>query len=44
MDENKIIAIAKFRKMTPAIAARTVKLHDLKTKFGLQWVEDDQFF
>ncbi|WP_339366784.1 restriction endonuclease subunit R [Gloeocapsa sp. PCC 7428] len=30
--------------MTQAIAARKVKLHDLKTKFGLQRVEDDQFF
>lgn len=30
--------------MTQAIAARKVKLHDLKTKFGLQRVEDEQFF
>jgi hypothetical protein len=26
------------------IAARTVKLHDLKTKFGLERVEDEAFF
>jgi hypothetical protein len=30
--------------MTPAIAARNIKLHDLKAKFGLQQVEDEQFF
>jgi hypothetical protein len=26
------------------IAARTIKLHDLKSKFGLERVEDDSFF
>lgn len=30
--------------MTQTIAARKVKLHDLKTKFGLQQVHDDAFF
>lgn len=30
--------------MAQTIAARKVKLHDLKTKFGLQQVHDDAFF
>ena len=30
--------------MTQAIAARNIKLHDLKAKFGLQQVEDELFF
>lgn len=30
--------------MTQAIAARNIKLHDLKVKFGLQAVEDELFF
>lgn len=30
--------------MIRAIAARTVKLYDLKSKFGLERVEDDSFF
>ncbi len=30
--------------MTQAIAARKIKLHDLKAKFGLQPVEDEGFF
>ncbi len=30
--------------MTQTIAARKIKLHDLKTKFGLQQVHDDAFF
>jgi hypothetical protein len=30
--------------MTQAIAARKLKLHDLKAKFGLQQVEDERFF
>jgi hypothetical protein len=30
--------------MREAIAARTVKLHDLKLKFGLEQSEDDSFF
>jgi len=30
--------------MTQAIAARNIKLHDLKAKFGLQRVEDELFF
>jgi hypothetical protein len=30
--------------MAQTIAARKVKLHDLKTKFGLQQVYDDAFF
>ena len=30
--------------MTQTIAARKIKLHDLKTKFGLQQVRDDAFF
>lgn len=30
--------------MTTAIAARNIKLHDLKVKFGLQAVEDELFF
>jgi len=30
--------------MTRAIAARTVKLHDLKSKFGLERSEDESFF
>jgi hypothetical protein len=30
--------------MTQTIAARSVKLHDLKSKFGLERVEDDSFF
>ena len=30
--------------MTQAIAARKIKLHDLKTKFGLQQVQDETFF
>ncbi len=30
--------------MTQTIAARKVKLHDLKTTFGLQQVEDEAFF
>jgi hypothetical protein len=30
--------------MAPAIAARNIKLHDLKVKFGLQQLEDEQFF
>lgn len=30
--------------MTQAIAARRIKLHDLKTRFGLQQVQDETFF
>lgn len=30
--------------MTQTIAARNIKLHDLKTKFGLQQIHDDTFF
>ena len=30
--------------MTQTIAARKIKLHDLKTRFGLQQVQDDSFF
>ncbi len=30
--------------MTQAIAARKIKLHDLKTKFGLQQVQEEAFF
>jgi transposase len=30
--------------MREVIAARTVKLHDLKSKFGLERSEDDSFF
>jgi len=30
--------------MAQAIAARNIKLYDLKAKFGLQWVEDELFF
>ena len=30
--------------MTQAIAARKIKLHDLKTKFGLQLVQEESFF
>ncbi len=30
--------------MTQAIAARKIKLHDLKTKFGLQQVQEETFF
>jgi len=30
--------------MPQLIAARTLKLHDLKASFGLELVEDDQFF
>ena len=30
--------------MTQTITARTVKLHDLKTKFSLQQVQDEAFF
>ena len=30
--------------MTSTIAARKIKLHDLKTKFGLQLVQDESFF
>jgi len=30
--------------MTSTIAARKVKLHDLKTKFGLRLVQDESFF
>lgn len=30
--------------MTQIIAARKVKLHDLETKFGLEWVSDEAFF
>jgi hypothetical protein len=30
--------------MTQTIAACKVKLHDLKTKFGLQQVQDEAFF
>ncbi|MGC1309825.1 MAG: restriction endonuclease subunit R [Phormidesmis sp.] len=30
--------------MTQTIAARKIKLHDLKTKFGLQLVQDESFF
>jgi len=30
--------------MTEAIAASPVKLHDLKSKFGLERIEDDSFF
>lgn len=30
--------------MREAIAARTVKLYDLKSKFGLERIEDDSFF
>jgi hypothetical protein len=30
--------------MAQILATKNVKLHDLKTKFGLQRVEDDQFF
>ena len=30
--------------MTRAIAARKIKLHDLKTKFGLQQVQEETFF
>ena len=30
--------------MTQTIAARKVKLHDLKTRFGLQLAQDEAFF
>ncbi|MDJ0898558.1 MAG: hypothetical protein QNJ55_07085 [Xenococcus sp. MO_188.B8] len=30
--------------MTQAIAARKIKLHDLKTKFGLQQIQQEAFF
>lgn len=30
--------------MTQTIAARKVKLHDLETKFKLEWVSDETFF
>ena len=30
--------------MTQTIAARKIKLHDLKTRFGLQQVQGDSFF
>lgn len=30
--------------MTQTIAARKIKLHDLKTRFGLQQVQDEAFF
>jgi hypothetical protein len=30
--------------MTQAIAARKIKLHDLKTKFGLQQMQEETFF
>ena len=30
--------------MTQTITARNVKLHDLKTRFGLQQVQDEAFF
>ena len=30
--------------MTQAIAARKIKLHDLKTKFGLQQIQQETFF
>ena len=30
--------------MTQTIAARKIKLHDLKTKFGLELVQDETFF
>jgi hypothetical protein len=30
--------------MVQTIKARNVTMHDLRTKFGIEWVEDDQFF
>ena len=30
--------------MVQTIPARTITLHDLETKFGLTFIEDDQFF
>lgn len=30
--------------MTQTVAARKIKLHDLKTKFGLQMAQDESFF
>ena len=30
--------------MTQALAARKIKIHDLKVKFGLQQIDDEDFF
>ena len=30
--------------MTQTLAARKIKLHDLKVKFGLKQIDDDDFF